>query len=85
VESQLKSISPIYHLSQDDPPLLLLHGDKDATVPLQQSQVLKAKYDALGMPVDLIVHPGGGHTHWPGIMNDYPAVWAWFDRYLPPR
>jgi acetyl esterase/lipase len=85
VESQLKTISPIYHLSKDDPPLLLIHGDKDATVPLQQSQVLKEKYDELGLPVNLIVHPGGGHTYWPGIMSDYPAVWAWFDRYLPPR
>jgi acetyl esterase/lipase len=82
LESQLKSISPIYHVTKESPPLLLIHGDKDATVPLQQSEVLKAKYEELGRPVKLIVHPGGGHTYWPGIMDDYPAVWEWFDRYL---
>ncbi len=82
LESQLKAISPIYHATKDAPPLLLIHGDKDATVPLQQSEALKAKYEELGRPVKLVVHPGGGHSSWPGIMDDYPAVWEWFDRYL---
>ncbi len=85
VEMQLKSISPIYQASPDDPPQLLIHGDKDLTVPLQQSQILKDKYQELSLPVELIVHNGGGHTYWPGIMNDYPAVWKWFDRYLSPK
>jgi acetyl esterase/lipase len=82
LESQLKSISPIYQVSKDDPPLLLIHGDRDVTVPVQQSRILKEKYDELGLGVQLIVHPGGGHTYWRGILNEYPAVWAWFDRYL---
>ena len=85
LEPQLKSISPIYQLSKDDPPLLLIHGDKDKTVPLQQSEILKAKYDELGLPVELIVQPGGGHTYWPGILDKYTAVTAWFDRYLKPQ
>jgi acetyl esterase/lipase len=83
LEAQLKSISPLYMVAKDAPPLLLIHGDKDKTVPLQQSEVLKAKYDELGRPVKLIVEPGGGHTYWPGILDDYPAVWEWFDEYLP--
>ena len=33
---QLKSISPIYFVKSDSPPLLLIHGDSDKTVPLQQ-------------------------------------------------
>ncbi len=85
LEEQLKSISPIYQLSTDDPPLLLLHGDKDKTVPVQQSQLLEAKYREADLDVQLIVHPGGGHSYWPGIMDDYRAVWTWFDRYLKPR
>jgi len=85
LEGQLKAISPVYHVTKDDPPLLLIHGDKDATVPLQQSRALKEKYDETGLTVNLIVHPGGGHSYWLGIMQDYPAVWAWFDRYLGPR
>ena len=82
LETQLKAISPIYHLTKDDPPLLLIHGDADKTVPVQQSHILKAKYDELGLPVDLVIKEGGGHTYWPGIMDNYPAVWNWFDKYL---
>lgn len=82
LESSLKSISPIYFAAPNSPPLLLLHGDADKTVPLQQSEIMKAKYDELGLPVKLVVHPNGGHTFWSGIMDDYPTVWEWFDQYL---
>jgi acetyl esterase/lipase len=84
LEEQLKSISPLYFVTPDDPPLLLLHGDKDPIVPLQQSQLLEAKYREVGLPVKLVVHPGGGHTSWRGILDDYATVWAWFDQYLRP-
>ncbi|MGE0886117.1 MAG: prolyl oligopeptidase family serine peptidase [Blastocatellales bacterium] len=82
LESQLKSISPIYHVQPDAPPLFLVHGDADKTVPLQQSQILKAKYEELKRPVRLTIQPGGPHTYWPGIEKNYPAIWEWFDRYL---
>ncbi|MBX9789931.1 MAG: prolyl oligopeptidase family serine peptidase [Pirellulales bacterium] len=82
IEAQLKSISPIEFVSTDDPPLLLLHGDLDLVVPLQQSEVLRDKYVATKLPVKLIVHHKGMHSEWPGIMDDYPAVWEWFDKYL---
>jgi len=82
LEGQLKAISPIYQISKDDPPLLLIHGDRDLTVPVQQSKIMKDKYEEAGLPVQLIVQPGGGHTYWLGIMNQYPAVWTFFDQYL---
>lgn len=76
--SQLKSVSPIYLATKDSPPLLLIHGDADRTVPLQQSEIMKAKYDEVGATVKLVVQPGGGHSSWPGIMEQYPTVWDWF-------
>ncbi len=76
--NQLISISPLYHVTSDDPPLLLIHGDADLTVPVQQSEVLKAKYEEAGLPVKLIVQPGGGHTYWDGIEKHYVDVAAWF-------
>jgi acetyl esterase/lipase len=82
LEAQLKSISPIEQVTSDDPPLLLIHGDRDLTVPLQQSRLMKDKYERAGLSVELIVHKGGGHTTWPGIMDEYPAVWAWIDKHL---
>jgi acetyl esterase/lipase len=82
VESQLRAISPINLVTSDAPPLLLIHGDADKTVPLQQSEILKTRYEELQRPVRLIVHPGGGHSSWKGIMEQYPAVWEWFDTHL---
>lgn len=84
VEGQLKAISPVEQISPDDPPVLLIHGDRDFVVPLQQSELFKTKYEGASLPVKLIVHPKGGHTYWPGILDDYPAVWEWFDKYLKP-
>ncbi len=82
LEERLKEISPFYFVTEKSPPLLLIHGDSDRTVPLQQSTVLKEKYESLKLPVDLIVKEGGGHSGWPGLMEQYERVWEWFDRYL---
>jgi acetyl esterase/lipase len=82
LESQLNEISPIRFVTQDSPPLLLIHGDADKTVPLQQSMVMKAKYEELGLKVKMVVQPGGGHSSWPGIMDQYPIVWDWFNTHL---
>lgn len=80
--AQLKEISPIYFTTSDDPPLLLVHGDSDKTVPLQQSEILKKKYEETGLKVKLIVQPGGGHSYWDGIEKQYQDVSDWFDLYL---
>jgi len=82
LETQLKRISPINYVGKDSPPLLLIHGDADKTVPLQQSTIMKAKYEELGLAVKLVVQPGGGHSSWPGIMDQYPIVWDWFQTHL---
>ena len=82
LEAQLKSISPLYLVTKDSPPLLLIHGDADRTVPLQQSEIMKARYEEQGAKVKLVVEPGGGHSSWAGIMDDYPPVWDWFDENL---
>lgn len=82
LESQLKAISPIYLVKKDSPPLLLIHGDADKTVPLQQSETLKVRYEELGLPVKLEVQPGGGHGAWPNIQDHFAMVREWFDKYL---
>ncbi|MCB1231236.1 MAG: alpha/beta hydrolase [Verrucomicrobiae bacterium] len=53
--------SPITYVSKDDPPLLILHGDKDKTVYPGQSEAFAAKYEATGLDVKLQFEPGKGH------------------------
>lgn len=74
-------ISPITHVSKDDPPTLLIHGDADKLVPIQQSEILEKKLKAAGVPVKLIVKPGLAHG-WPDMTADVAAIGDWFDTHL---
>lgn len=53
--------SPVNHISKDDPPFLLVHGDIDDVVPFAQSQELYDRLKQAGVPVELKVVKGGGH------------------------
>jgi len=56
-----RKASPITYVTKDDPPFLIMHGDKDMSVPLHQSELL---YDALkkvGVEATLHVVKGAGH------------------------
>ena len=79
--------SPVTHVTADDPPTLLIHGDADAVVRYRNAEVMKAALEKAGVPVDLLRVPGAGHgPTFPGAENppDYiGAMVAWFDRHLP--
>src|SRR5262249_27630074 len=74
-------ISPITHVSADDPPTLIIHGDADPLVPLQQSQTMVEKLKAAGVESKLIVKPGLGHG-WATIGQDVEQIADWFDAHL---
>jgi acetyl esterase/lipase len=76
-----REISPIYYITPDDPPTLIIHGDKDNLVPLQQSETFIAKLKAAGVEGKLVVKKGGGHG-WPDILSDVNQLVDWFDQHL---
>jgi dipeptidyl aminopeptidase/acylaminoacyl peptidase len=53
--------SPVTHITSDDPPFLILHGDKDILVPLSQSEVLYDRLVAAQVPATLVVVQNGTH------------------------
>jgi dipeptidyl aminopeptidase/acylaminoacyl peptidase len=57
----VKNASPVTWISKDDPPFLILHGEKDALVPLSQSQELYDRLTAAGVPAKLVVVKNAGH------------------------
>ncbi len=81
VHELLRDISPINHVSREDAPTLIIHGDKDRLVPLQQSQSMIAKLKESGVPAKLIVKKDCGHG-WFTILRDTETLADWFDRYL---
>ena len=87
MESQLYwAASPINFISSDDPPFLLLHGDKDDSIPYEQSELMRDALKDVGVETRLITIPGGGHgATFPGAQNppDYiGAMINWFDHHL---
>ena len=74
-------VNPIEFFTKAMPPTLIVHGDKDPLVPLQQSQLAVAKLTELGVPNNLIVVPGKQHG-WPEMGVQFMDILAWFDKYL---
>jgi acetyl esterase/lipase len=56
-----RQASPVYHVDGSDPPLLLLHGDQDNQMPINQSHELQGAYESFGLPVRFVVVHGAGH------------------------
>jgi dipeptidyl aminopeptidase/acylaminoacyl peptidase len=77
----LREVSPMEHVSNDDPPTMLIHGDRDRAVPIQQSRQLMERLKDNGVVVKLVVREGKGHA-WPGWESDSALIAEWFDRCL---
>ena len=77
-----KKISPVYHVTKDSAPALIVHGDADDLVPIQQSKLIIAKYTEAGVPCELVTVKGGGHGFWLGIDKDINKMANWLDKYL---
>ena len=53
--------SPVFHVDAADPPLLIIHGDQDPQVPINQSHELMGRYEDAKLPVQFEVIHGVGH------------------------
>ncbi len=76
-----KDISPIYSVSADDPPVFIVHGDADKTVPLQQSETIIQKLKDANVPNQLMIKKGTGHG-WPNAEAEEKYMLEWFNKYL---
>lgn len=77
-----RELSPMRFFTAKMPPTILVHGDKDALVPIQQSQIAEARLKELGVPVRLITVRDKGHG-WPEMATEMMEILDWFNRYLP--
>lgn len=77
VQEKSISISPARLVTEKSPPFMLIHGDADPAVPLQQSQVLIKALHQSGVTAKLIVKEGGAHP-WPTIREEVVVMADWF-------
>jgi acetyl esterase/lipase len=78
-----ESVSPLLHVTSDDPPTLLIHGNKDDLVKLDNSERILAAFQKAAVPCELIVIEGAGH----GFAGDdgkraSKALVDWFEKHL---
>jgi dipeptidyl aminopeptidase/acylaminoacyl peptidase len=66
-----RQASPISYVGKGNPPVLILHGDKDDLVPYAQSQRLHSRLDQVGVRNELITVKGAGHD---GPMFETPEI-----------
>jgi acetyl esterase/lipase len=59
---KLKAQSPIVYVSEKTPPMLIVHGEKDTTVPVAQARDLHAMLKAKGVKAELMLLPDVGHS-----------------------
>ena len=81
LKRMVSDLSPITHVTPDDPPVFIYHGDKDRVVPLQQSQVLLAAMKEKKVPVELKIKQGADHG-WLEMYGELVFFIKWFDKYL---
>jgi acetyl esterase/lipase len=83
-----REISPVYFVTSNLPPVIIIHGGDDPTVPLQQSKLFIQTAREVGAPIPkLIVRPGKGHgwgNFWQS-KEDIDAFNQWFDEHLKDR
>jgi len=82
-EEKAAACSPLLHVSKDDPPTLLIHGDKDELVPLEHSENILAEFKKHKVISELLVIKGAGH----GFRGEdgkraAESLVAWFEKHL---
>ena len=79
-------LSPFFKVEQITTPTLIMGGQQDWNVPVQNSEQLYQALRRLGRETQLVVYPGQGHgIRRPSYQKDrYERYLAWYDKYLKP-
>ena len=61
-EDNIILANPITHVTPDDPPFLLIHGDQDEVVPYEQSQLMYDRLVQTNVVAQLVIVQRAGHS-----------------------
>lgn len=76
-----RAVSPIYHIDESLPPVLIVQGAADTLTPPEQSEWFRDRARKKGKDVELTILPGKGHG-WYTFVWDMRRFANWFDRHL---
>lgn len=76
-----REISPIYFVSSNTPPILIIHGNADKLVPIYQAEQFIKRCQESGVDAKLVVREGKEHG-WGDMIKDEEIFADWFDQHL---
>lgn len=82
-KDKVRRANPLTYVTADDPPFLIMHGDKDPLVPHHQSELLEAALKKAGVEVTFQTIKGAGHGG-PGFQDPQATktIEEFFDKHL---
>ena len=83
-DALLAGASPLTLVTADDAPFLIVHGDADEIVPVQQSKRMDEALRAVHVPSELLLIPGGGHGDF-FFKDPHGAYWERSAAFLAER
>jgi acetyl esterase/lipase len=60
--TRYREMSPVNYLSPTSPPLLMIQGDKDTTIPVKHAYFMREKAKQLQAPVEIMIIKNSGHN-----------------------
>ena len=61
-EARYREMSPVSYLTKDSPPLLMIQGDKDTTIPVKQAYRMQEALKTIDAPVEVLIVKNAGHN-----------------------
>jgi dipeptidyl aminopeptidase/acylaminoacyl peptidase len=83
-QAMLNTASPVTYAADFKPPVLLLHGENDWTVPIEQSRLMEKALKGAGKQVRLVEYTGQGHSGWAPNMevSSLKDMLAFIDQHI---
>jgi dipeptidyl aminopeptidase/acylaminoacyl peptidase len=82
-KAKATAASPIHYVSKDDPPFLIVHGEGDRVIPVEQSQRFYEELRKAGVNATLKILPQVGHQG--VLMESVKDAEVFFDATLKKR
>ncbi len=61
-EELYREMSPIHYLKSNSPPLLMIQGDKDTTIPVKHAYKMQEVLKSIQAPVEILIVKNSGHN-----------------------
>jgi acetyl esterase/lipase len=83
----VESVSPLYYVSKNSPPVFIVHGNADPIVPYEQSVALYEKLMANNVKTVFITIPGGQHGQFSENDNSMinKKMWEFLEQVKLPK